>query len=49
MGYSTAERMVVLANLAAGGTSLQVLHPSRGGFEGSGVGASCLVVVHALT
>jgi hypothetical protein len=34
----------VLANLASGGASLQVLYPSRDGFEGCGVGASHLVV-----
>jgi hypothetical protein len=39
--------MVVLANLASGGALRRTLCSSKSGFEGSGVGASPLVVVHA--
>jgi hypothetical protein len=45
--YSATEWMAVLVNLASGRASLRVLYPSRSGFEGSGVGASPLVVVRA--
>jgi hypothetical protein len=38
--YSAVEAMAVLANLASDRASLQVLCPSRSGFEGSGMGAS---------
>jgi hypothetical protein len=41
------EWVAVLANLASGGASRRVLCPSRNGFEGSGVGASCSVVARA--
>jgi hypothetical protein len=43
--YSATEWMVVLVNLASDRASLRVLYSSRGGFEGSGAGASPLVVV----
>jgi hypothetical protein len=43
--YNAIEWTVVLANLASSKASLRVLYPSRSGFEGSGVGASPLVVV----
>jgi hypothetical protein len=47
MVYSATEWTAVLANLASGGALLRVLCPSRGSFEGSGVGASRLTVMHA--
>jgi hypothetical protein len=43
--YSAMEWVAVLAKLASSGASRRVLCLSRSGFEGSGVGASCLVVV----
>jgi hypothetical protein len=43
--YSAVEWVTVLANFASGGASWRVLCLSRSGFEGSGVGASCLVAV----
>jgi hypothetical protein len=43
--YNTMEWVAVLANLSSGGASRRVLCSSRSGFEGSGVGASCLVIV----
>jgi hypothetical protein len=45
--YRDTEWMAVLANLAFGRASLRVLHPSKSGFEGSGVGASRLTVMRA--
>jgi hypothetical protein len=45
MVYISMEWVAVLANLASGGVSRRVLCPSRNGFEGSGVGAYCLVIV----
>jgi hypothetical protein len=42
------EWVTVLANLASGGASQRVLCLSRSGFEGSSVGASCLVAVRTL-
>jgi hypothetical protein len=47
MVYSATELTVVLANLASGKASRRVLYPSRSGFEGSGMGASPLVVAQA--
>jgi hypothetical protein len=49
MVYSATEQTAVLANLASGGASWRALYLSRSGFEGGGVGASRLVVVHTLT
>jgi hypothetical protein len=45
--YSATEWMAVLANIASSRALLRTLYPSRGSFEGSGVGASRLVVVCA--
>jgi hypothetical protein len=45
MVYNTMERMVVLANLASGGTSQRVLYSSRSGFEGGTMETSCLVII----
>jgi hypothetical protein len=45
--YSATEVTVVLANLASGRASVQVLYPSRSGYEGGGMGPSPLVVVRA--
>jgi hypothetical protein len=46
MVYNAVEWVAVLANIASGRMSRRVLCLSRSGFEGSGVGASCLVIVH---
>jgi hypothetical protein len=43
--YNAMEWVVVLANLASGRALQLVLCPHRNDFEGSGVGASCSVVV----
>jgi hypothetical protein len=40
--------MVVLVNLASGGTSWRALYPSRSGFEGGSVGVARLVVIRTL-
>jgi hypothetical protein len=45
MVYSAVERMVVLVNLASGGTSQRALYSSRSGFEGGTVETSCLAVI----
>jgi hypothetical protein len=45
MVYRAMEYMVVLANLASGEALRRTLCSSKSGFEGSGVGASPLVVV----
>jgi hypothetical protein len=46
MVYSDTELMVVMTNLASGGVvAWRVLCLYRSGFEGSGVGATCLVIV----
>jgi hypothetical protein len=39
MAYSAMEWVVILANLASGGTSRRVLCLSRSGFEGSVIGS----------
>jgi hypothetical protein len=41
--------MAVLANLASGRTSCCVLYPSRGGFEGGGVGVFRSIVARVFT
>jgi hypothetical protein len=49
MVYNTMEWVAVLANLTSGGASQCVMCLPRSAFEGSGVGASSLVVVHTST
>jgi hypothetical protein len=46
--YNDTDVMVVLTNLAPGGTSWRVLCPYRSDFEGGAVGASHLVTVRTL-
>jgi hypothetical protein len=48
MVYNDTELMVVLTNLAPGGTSQRVLCSCRSGFEGGAVGASRLIAVRTL-